>query len=436
MSSLMMLGDVILGRYEVVDILAQGGQAYVALGRDQQTGRKIVVKQLAIDPADPHFATELERFKREGNLRIPHPRVVNPSDFGQDESRWFIIFPYIEGSDIETLIQKSGGQVSPDQAVELTHQLLDTLAAVHANCTIHRDIKPANILTDPAHELYLIDFGICKITTQSTISRGCGLLGSIPWMPPEQVANAALVDHRADIYSTGAVMYYLLTGQVLFPGTSDPGQFAYRICNELPPPPSTLNANVPSHLDKVCLTALAKRPEDRFQTAHEFDLALTQQHGLNPLTSFCFACHRPAVVDGAFCVYCGAAFSSGLSSVIRCLACGTSVGQVDLCPNCQRPFTHSDHRLSFNRGPAVGTIFRVPQGTYEVGRDQLCPRDGYVSGRHFKVICHNGQLEIQDAGSTNKTLVAGVFAGQPLRLQFGQELKIAANVATYTRTSF
>jgi serine/threonine protein kinase len=393
-----------------------------------------VIKQLATDPCEAHYAEELARFKRSGTLRIDHPAVVDPCDFGEDAGEWYQVMPLIEGENLDLYVRKMGGRLQLDPALTIIREVLQAAAAFHPLQIVHRDIKPNNILIDPAGRPHLIDFGICKILTQSTITSGHGTLGTLPWMPPEQIVNPTSADPRADIYAIGAVLYFILTGRPIVLEQSDLVQMVRGICQDPLVLPSTLNPSIPPHVDALCQKALAKRPDERFQTAEEFLQALDGTQISQPVVPLCRVCSHPLQSStDSFCSHCGSTTVHQLF-IPRCLACGMEVGENLICPNCRRPFTKSDHRLVFTYGPAAGLIFRIPQGIFEVGRNQICPRDQYVSNLHFRVVCQNDGIAIADLKSLNKTYVAGQSADRPLMLKSGQELRVAHNVATYTLT--
>jgi len=432
MLHIMAMEQVVFGRYEVQELWPRGGQAYLAKGIDQNTGNPVVIKQLATDPSQAHYAQELARFKRSGTLRIHHRAVVDPCDFGEENGEWYQIMPWIEGETLELYVQQAGGRLAIDSSLNILREILEGTAAFHMRHVVHRDIKPTNIIIDPSAQPHIIDFGICRIITQNTITSRRGLLGTLSWMAPEQIADSTTADFRTDIYAIGAILYFMLTGSPVVPDQSDPVRVVRSICEDMPPLPSTLNPSVPSYLDAACQRALAKRAEDRFQTANEFQMALQGMSASNMSPSVCSVCLRPLLsAADLFCTHCGSATSVTTQIIPRCLACGTQVGEQPSCPGCRKSFSQPDHRLVFTYGPAAGTIFRIPQGTFEVGRHQICPRDQYISSRHFRVICQNGCVAITDVGSRNKTYVAGESADEPLSLQSGEELRIAHNVATY-----
>ncbi|MFH1107758.1 MAG: FHA domain-containing protein [Planctomycetota bacterium] len=278
----------------------------------------------------------------------------------------------------------------------------------------------------------MVDLGICRDTNQATITRGSGFLGTLEWMSREQVAASAKVDHRTDLYALGAVFYFMLTGRPPVQG-QDVHSIVMSICQQTPPSPRQLDASIPPHLDQACMRMLAKQPEARFQTAQAFRDALGQRGQVDENARFCTSCGIVLQNGARFCHGCGAELSASGSRSFRCLACGVMADGSTACPGCGRSFSTHDHRLEFGAGALTGLVFRIPEGIYEVGRASLLPRDSHISRRHFRVACSNGAIHVEDAGSANKTYVAGQFAGNPTLLVAGQQLTVAGSTATYLR---
>jgi len=429
MAKMMTLGRRVLREYKVEDLIYEGGQASLAKGTDRRTKRSVAIKQLAASPSDAHYDQELARFKRTGQLRINHPAVVDPIDFGRDRGEWYLIMPMIEGLDLDKYVLQHGGSLIVDEAATLIRKTAEGLQAIHAQRIVYRDLKPANIRIDTHGDPHILDLGICRDLRTNTLTTGSGLLGSLPWMAPEQVIHPGSEDPRTDLYSLGAVFYFTLTGVVPVQGT-DPQTVALCICREIPASPRSLNPQVSKQIDQACMKLLAKHPEDRFSSAEQFILALTGP-AVPEASECCRRCGAQVAQGATYCGGCGAELGTADRCGPRCLACGAGVGDLGACPACRRPFSPTNHRVVFTGGPLSRTTFRIPEGNYEVGRHELEPRDGYLSKRHFRVACRNGTVEIQDVGSTNKTYVAGQFADQPLRLHAGHNIQIADNLGTF-----
>ena len=265
-----LLGD----RYEVNEVLGRGGMATVRSARDRTFGRDVAVKELRADLAsDPTFQ---ERFRREaqasGNLN--HPNIVSVYDTGEAKdptsgvSVPYIVMELVKGRTLRDIL-RDGRPILPRRALEFTVGVLDALAYSHAAGIVHRDIKPANVMITTAGNVKVMDFGIARAVsdTSSTMTQTAAVIGTAQYLSPEQ-ARGETVDARSDLYSTGCLLYELLVGRPPFTGDS-PVSVAYQHVREAPVPPSTLDPEVTPGMDAVVLRALAKSPEDRYQTASE-----------------------------------------------------------------------------------------------------------------------------------------------------------------------
>lgn len=430
MVRLMQIGQFVLGRYEIIDLISEGGQASIAKAQDKNTNSIIVVKHLIAYPGQSNYDEELSRFQRAAQIRIGHPNVVDPIDYGEEDGEHYMIMPFIEGITLENHLISHGGKLSVDQAVSIIAEVASGLGAIHRKSIVHRDMKPLNIIMGTDGHPYIIDLGICRKANEQTITKGPGLIGSLQWLSPEQVANPGTEDHRSDLYSLAAIFYFMLTGSTPVQGT-DPGSIVLSICQHIPPSPRQLNPLVPEHIDQACMRLLAKQPEARFQTAEEFIQAINSTAQTPGAGCFCTSCGSEIQPGSRYCPNCGALVNSDQNQPAWCFACGTQVGEAAVCANCGRPFSHSDHRLSFSTGTLTGMSFRIPEGIFSVGRDELSPRDYHISRQHLSVACLNGTVLVQDAGSANKTYIAGRLADHPIPLTPNQELCIAGNTATY-----
>jgi hypothetical protein len=425
----MNVGEIILGDYEILDLSAIGGQATVAKARDLRSGDLVAIKQLNASPNQAGFEQQVKRFQREGRIRIEHPNVVDPNTYAEEDGEHYIVFPFIDGVTLDTYVQSQGGRLSVDEALRLIGQVAEGLGAAHDKGITHRDVKPGNILVDKRGIVHIVDFGVGQDVNEATIAEKAGFLGTVHYASPEQIQSPDDVDHRSDLFSLGAVFYFLLTGRPPVDG-SDLSSVAVGICQDNPVPPSQLVPSIPRHVEEACLRLLAKHPDHRFQTAQEF-LDPVGDPGAAASPPHCPSCHVQLEPGSAYCSRCGAACGAH-SPRCRCLACGADVTREDTCLQCSRTFTPTDHRLTFKRGPLTGIVYRIPEGIYPVGRDELEPRDYQISRRHFHVACLNGSVQLQDAGSTNKTYVGGQLAQLPTPIASGQEIRIAGNTAIYS----
>ncbi len=419
--------DILLGRYEVTDIIGIGGEATLARAKDTVTGQEVVLKKLDASPDHSHFAVFLARFRRAGQLVIGHPNVLDPLGCAEQDGLWYLILPYVPGVTLEILVSRRRGPPPIQETLFLLKGLAEGLAAVHQQGVVHRDLKPSNIIVGQDGNPVIIDFGVCRIPREATITVGQGMLGSIRYMAPEQLVNPTTVDERADLYSLGAVLYYMLVGRPPFDG-STPAAIIGQLQSAQPVPPRQANPAVPAFLNQLCMRLLAKDPNGRPQTAQETVAAISSQ---SHDATFCPSCGLQQPGRGKFCPRCGAALVQSSQPASACMACGVSVNGEAGCPGCGRPFSPANHRFVFFAGALAGEVRRIPEGIFVCGRSELLSRDRRISRRQLHVACSNGRVQIQDAGSANKTYVNGQLATTPTLLQPGQTVVIAANVATY-----
>jgi eukaryotic-like serine/threonine-protein kinase len=260
-------------RYELSGLLGRGGMAEVRMGHDLRLGRPVAVKRLRSDlAADPTFQA---RFRREAQAAasLNHPAIVSVYDTGEEpdatgQSIPYIVMEYVEGKTLREILRE-GRKVLPERALEVVADVLGALDYSHRAGIVHRDIKPANIMLTPNGSVKVMDFGIARAIADSsaTMTATAAVVGTAQYLSPEQ-ARGEQVDARSDIYSTGCVLYELLTGRPPFVGDS-PVSVAYQHVREDAPPPSTYDPNIPPDIDAITAKALAKRIEERYQSAAE-----------------------------------------------------------------------------------------------------------------------------------------------------------------------
>jgi len=269
---------VLAGRYEVGELIGRGGMAEVHIGHDTRLGRTVAIKVLRSDLArDPSF---LARFRREAQsaAALNHPAIVAVYDTGEDTHTDtqgasvhvpFIVMEYVEGHTVRDILQ-DGAAVPIEEAVEITAGILSALEYSHQAGIVHRDIKPANVMITPTGAVKVMDFGIARAMADSaaTMTQTHAVIGTAQYLSPEQ-ARGETVDTRSDLYSTGCVLFELLTGRPPFMGDS-PVAVAYQHVGQAPQRPSELASDVPEVLDRIVLKALTKDREARYSTAAEF----------------------------------------------------------------------------------------------------------------------------------------------------------------------
>jgi serine/threonine protein kinase len=257
---------VLLDRYEVGRLLGAGGMAEVFEGRDRLLARRVAIKVLQAQfVRDPSF---LIRFKREAQAAasLSHPNIVGVYDTGTEDGTHFIVMEFVDGRTLKEVI-RAEGPLYPERAAEICADVCSALVAAHARGLIHRDIKPGNVMLTPEGKVKVMDFGIARATTSETITQTAAVVGTAQYISPEQ-AQGQTVDYRSDLYSLGCCLYEMLTGTVPFTGAT-PVAIAYRHVREDPTPPRMLNPDVPAPLEAICLKAMAKLPDNRYQTAAE-----------------------------------------------------------------------------------------------------------------------------------------------------------------------
>ncbi|MFE7775524.1 Stk1 family PASTA domain-containing Ser/Thr kinase [Streptomyces sp. NPDC057445] len=260
------------GRYELGSVLGRGGMAEVYLAHDTRLGRTVAVKTLRADLArDPSFQA---RFRREAQsaASLNHPAIVAVYDTGEDYvegvSIPYIVMEYVDGSTLRELLH-SGRKLLPERTLEMTVGILQALEYSHRNGIVHRDIKPANVMLTRTGQVKVMDFGIARAMGDAgmTMTQTAAVIGTAQYLSPEQ-AKGEQVDARSDLYSTGCLLYELLTVRPPFVGDS-PVAVAYQHVREEPQPPSVFDPEITPEMDAIVLKALVKDPDYRYQSADE-----------------------------------------------------------------------------------------------------------------------------------------------------------------------
>ena len=261
------------GRYELAELLGRGGMAEVRRGTDVRLGRTVAVKRLRTDLASD--ATFQARFRREAQsaASLNHPAIVSVYDTGEemstdgtDVAQPYIVMEYVAGRTLRDILRE-GRKILPERALEITAGVLGALDYSHRMGIIHRDIKPGNVMLTPSGDVKVMDFGIARAVSdaQSTMTQTAAVVGTAQYLSPEQ-ARGDTVDARSDVYSTGCLLYELLTGRPPFQGES-PVSVAYQHVRETAPVPSAIDPDIPPELDALVMKSLAKGLDDRYQSA-------------------------------------------------------------------------------------------------------------------------------------------------------------------------
>ncbi|MFA5707276.1 Stk1 family PASTA domain-containing Ser/Thr kinase [Mycolicibacterium sp.] len=272
--------ELLSGRYELGEILGFGGMSEVHLARDTRLHRDVAVKVLRADLArDPSFYL---RFRREAQnaAALNHPAIVAVYDTGEAETPTgplpYIVMEYVDGVTLRDIVHNDG-PMPPKRAIEVIADACQALNFSHTHGIIHRDVKPANIMISKSGAVKVMDFGIARALAEThSVTQTAAVIGTAQYLSPEQ-ARGESVDARSDVYSLGCVLYEMLTGEAPFVGDS-PVAVAYQHVREDAVPPSQRHAGIPAELDAVVLKALAKNPDNRYQTAAEMRADLVRVH--------------------------------------------------------------------------------------------------------------------------------------------------------------
>jgi serine/threonine-protein kinase len=260
------------GRYILEETIATGGMAAVWRARDEVLARTVAVKCLRQELArNPDFS---RRFQREAvaAARLTHPNIISVFDTGVDDGSYFIVMEHFVGATLWELMKKEGA-LQPERAIGLILPVLSALAFAHREGLVHRDIKPANILVAADGRVKVTDFGIAKAALAgSDLTTSGQILGTVRYLAPEQVQGSK-VDGRSDLYSTGVVLYEMVTGRPPFQAENDVATAMMRLTQD-PLPPRAIRGGIGRGLEAAVLRAMARRPEDRFQSAEAMQNAL------------------------------------------------------------------------------------------------------------------------------------------------------------------
>ena len=268
-----------IGKYLVRRELGRGGMGAVYLAEQPGLGREVAIKELLLNSAaDP---TALTRFLQEAQVmaRSTHPNIIQVYDLEQVGDANYIILEYVKGRSLRDLMNQR--RVPLPQVFAIMHAILQGLDYAHRHAIVHRDMKPENVLMSDEGDVKVADFGIARLTDDSgggsTATKTGTTVGTPQYMSPEQVASSK-VDGRSDLYSAGIMLYELVCGRPPFTATEADGPFTLMAKHvQAPPPPPALHVpGLDLQLEEVMLKALAKRPEERFQTGEEFDEALSR----------------------------------------------------------------------------------------------------------------------------------------------------------------
>jgi serine/threonine protein kinase len=393
------------GRYRIARLLGRGGFGFVYLAEDSHLGTAVAIKELI--PALVADELFVERFIQEARatLRLAHPNLVRARDVFQDGGNWYTVMDYLPGGSLADRLQR--GPLAVDEAVRIAIDLCLALSYAHAQGVVHCDVKPANVLFDSQGKAHLADFGVAHVSDQLLTHRvhtGTGaVLGTVRYMSPEQLEGVR-DDPPLDIYSLGALLYEMLTGQPHLPFETETTPAAQmrnmqRIQGQLPRPLGTVNPAVPDWLAQVVDQALRKMPAERFPTAEALRIAL-QHPGLR-----------------------------------RASAPRQGPDRTKRRQTAKPPAPASLKLLLPD-----GREFALVKGTLTLGRDparDVVLHDIQVSRHHATLHIAAGGVRVTDQGSTNGTFVNDkpLKPRTPCPLQPGDTLRLGKNLAMHLEVS-
>ena len=259
-------GDKINDRYQIIKTIGEGGMANVYLAKDIILDRNVAVKVLRGDLADDEKF--VRRFQREAlsASKLNHPNIVEMYDVGEDNGRYYIVMEYVQGKTLKSLVKKRGALTLPE-VIDIMTQLSSAIMCAHDSYIIHRDIKPQNVMILDDGRVKIMDFGIAMALNSNELTQTNSVMGSVHYLPPEQ-ANGSGSTIKSDIYSLGILMYELLTGKVPFKG-DNAVEIAIKQMKEPIPSICKQNPDIPQSVENIVLRACAKNPKNRYDSVKE-----------------------------------------------------------------------------------------------------------------------------------------------------------------------
>ncbi len=388
-------GVVLQDRYEIADEIGRGGFSIVYRARDRRVGADVAIKLLVPPPAAARLARERLRREVQAVRQLSHPNIVAVYDVVDDGPWSFVVMEYVSGPDLAVRVRQRG-PLDPDAAARLGREVSEALAAAHRRGILHRDVKPQNILLAPDGRARLTDFGSARLAGQETVTQTGGLVGTVDYAAPEQLAGGR-GDARADEYALGVTLYYALTGElparVPSRGGGDAGRDGHR--------PRRRHPEVPVWLDHVVGRATMPDPDDRFPAiAFVADALERGAEGVEGGAA-------PAPADKARCVLCRAPEPFGIG----------------VCPRCARRAAGGDDVLVFLEWTTPGSARRAVRETLEerIGTGvSAAGRDSAAAGQRplLRVPAEAGArvvelLEVQGLSARTESRIASWRAAVP-----------------------
>ncbi len=278
-----------LGRYEILEELGRGEMGVVYKAHDPLIDRFVAIKTIDLQKLSEKEKDEYKmRFYQEAKAagRLNHPNIITIHDLGRKGDIAYIAMELMEGPELQDIVAENQ-PLSVEEKLDVAFQVAEGLSYAHEHGVVHRDIKPSNIMVLRGRHVKIADFGIARMESSLWRTQTDQIIGSPLYMSPEQIQSHP-IDPRSDIFSFGIVLYQMLTGRLPFKG-ENVNSVMYQIINEEPPKPSSLNPEIPDMLDHIIAKCLAKKPEDRYQSANELTSDL---HSCRKLLS-----HADSTVD-------------------------------------------------------------------------------------------------------------------------------------------
>lgn len=268
------------GHLEILEELGRGAAGVVYKVLQVNLERIIAVKEMDKSCLSQE---DVLRFRTEGKIvaKLKHPNIIHVIDFQETEDAYFLYMDFIDGKTLDVYWKEH--RIGWLELADLLMQICDAIHHAHSREIVHRDLKPSNVMMSQKGRPYIMDFGLAKVmSSQNRLTKMGAIMGTPEYMPPEQ-AQGEDIDHRADIYSLGAILYEGLCGRPCFSAATSLA-LIMKIVREQPTPPKEINSDVPDELQNICLKALSKKREDRYQSADEMRLDL--QNYLNDATEY------------------------------------------------------------------------------------------------------------------------------------------------------
>ena len=276
-----------LGRYQIIEMIGQGGMGSVFRAQDERLDRNVAIKVLP--PGTVADETARKRFRQEALAlsKLNHPHIATIFDFDTQDDMDFLVMEYVAGQSLEAILKE--GPLPESEVIQVAKQVLEALEEAHENGVIHRDLKPGNIVMTVKGKAKVLDFGLAKLLSKTSETMGPAAnltqtghtVGTVPYMAPEQLQGAD-ADTRSDIYSVGVVLYEMATGRRPFL-ERQMHSLIQAILNKKPPAPRSVNPKMSPALEETILKALEKNPSKRYQTASDFLRGLTQTESTLPV---------------------------------------------------------------------------------------------------------------------------------------------------------